>query len=118
MFSERLREIAGQIDDVRALALVARDGIPVEWTSSDPDLDLELLSAELLSQIRAMSQNHQELSVGAVRQFTVTTDRLNVIVNHVQGDYFLILVQGAGASQGRARFELRRAVLTLEQDLA
>lgn len=117
MFDERLREVKGRIANARTLALVAGDGIPVEWVSEDDDLDLELLAAELMSQIRAMAENHQELSVGDVRQFTVSTAKLTVIVTHVSVDYYLLLVQEGNAHQGRARFELRRAVLLFERDL-
>ncbi|HVT18608.1 MAG TPA: roadblock/LC7 domain-containing protein [Thermoanaerobaculia bacterium] len=117
MFLEQLSRISDRIGGVVALSLVARDGIPVESVSSDPDLDLEVLAAELVSQARAISDNHRELDLGEVQQLTVATERLTLIVSAVTTDYYLLLVLGPEGNYGRARFELRRARLSLESDL-
>ncbi|HEV3459499.1 MAG TPA: hypothetical protein VHG32_23355 [Thermoanaerobaculia bacterium] len=117
MFLEQLSRISDRIGGVLALSLVAKDGIPVESVSSDPDLDIEVLAAELVSQARSISDNHRELAVGEVQQLSVLTDRLTVIVSVVTHEYYLLLVLGPDGNYGRARFELRRARLALEQDL-
>ncbi|HVR09047.1 MAG TPA: hypothetical protein VMW75_13440 [Thermoanaerobaculia bacterium] len=117
MFLEQLSRISDRIGGVLALSLVAKDGIPVESVSSDPDLDIEVLAAELVSQARSIGDNHRELAVGDVQQLSVLTDRLTLIVSVVTQDYYLLLVLGPDGNYGRARFELRRARLALEQDL-
>ena len=117
MFRERLAEIAGRITGSLAVSLVARDGIAVESYSTDPELDLEVLAAELLAQVRVISDDHRELNVGAVRHFAVTTDRLTLMVSAVAPEYFLLLVLADAASYGRARYELQRARLLFESDL-
>ncbi len=117
MFTERLQKVADRIDGALALALIAKDGISVESYTKEESLDLELLSAELMSQVRAVSQNHQELSVGQVQHFSVTTDLYILMIGSLTEDYYLLLVLEAGANAGRARFELRRAVLLFEEDL-
>lgn len=117
MFVDRLRKIAERIGDVRALSLVAEDGIPVESINSDPDLDLEALAAELITQVRTVADDHRELSVGEVCHFAVTTPDCTLMVSSVSDSYYLLLVLGAGGSYGRARFELRRARLLMEKDL-
>ena len=118
MFLEQLNHISNQIEGALALSLVARDGIPVESVSADPDLDLEVLAAELVSQVRSITENHRELEVGEVQQLSVTTDRLTLMVSSVASDYYLLLVLGPEGNYGRARFELRRARLLLEADLS
>lgn len=118
MFTERLNELSSRIEGALALSLVADDGMPVESVSSPQSaLDLEALAAELMAQVRAMSQNHQELAVGQVRHLSVTTDRFTFMISAVSKDYFLMLVLEAGANAGLARFELRRAKLLFERDL-
>ena len=117
MFIERLQQLSSKIEGTLALSIVAQDGIQVESVSEQPDLDLEILAAELMTQVRAISQDHQELSVGAVRHFTVTTDRMILMVTAVSPEYFLLLVLKAGSNAGRARFELRRSVMLFEEDL-
>jgi predicted regulator of Ras-like GTPase activity (Roadblock/LC7/MglB family) len=117
MFLEQLSLISERIGGVLALSLVAKDGMPVESVSADPDLDIEVLAAELTAQARAINVNHRELEVGSVQQLSVTTDRLTLIVSAVTPEYYLLLVLGAEGNYGRARFELRRARLLLEKDL-
>lgn len=118
MFLDQLSRISNRIEGALALSLVARDGIPVESFSSDPDLDLEVLAAELVAQVRSISENHRELEVGDVQQLSVTTDRLTLMVSSVASDYYLLLVLGPEGNYGKARFELRRARLLLEADLS
>jgi predicted regulator of Ras-like GTPase activity (Roadblock/LC7/MglB family) len=118
MFLDQLSRISNRIDGAVALSLVAKDGIPVESVSSDPDLDLEVLAAELVAQARSISENHRELDVGEVQQLSVMTDRLTLMVSSVAADYYLLLVLGPEGNYGRARFELRRARLLLEEELS
>jgi predicted regulator of Ras-like GTPase activity (Roadblock/LC7/MglB family) len=118
MFLERLSRLSSRIEDTQALSLVAKDGIPVESLSSSSELDLESLAAELIAQARAISDDHRELSVGEVQQFSVTTDRYTFLVSAVTPEYYLLLVLGKRGIYGKARFELRRARLQFEGDLS
>jgi predicted regulator of Ras-like GTPase activity (Roadblock/LC7/MglB family) len=118
MFLDQLSRISNRIEGALALSLVAKDGIPVESYSSDPNLDLEVLAAELVAQARSITEDHRELHVGEVQQLSVTTDRLTLMVSSVAADYYLLLVLGPEGNYGRARFELRRARLLLEADLS
>jgi predicted regulator of Ras-like GTPase activity (Roadblock/LC7/MglB family) len=117
MFLERLGNISARIDGAIALSLVDHDGIAVESVSSSADLDLDAVAAELVAQVRAISSQQQELSVGEVQQFTVVAERMSFVVSRVTGGYFLLLALTPSGSLGRARFELRRASLTLEDEL-
>lgn len=54
MFLEHLSTISGRIEGAIALSLVDRDGMPVESVSASPELDLEAIAAELISQVRAI----------------------------------------------------------------
>ena len=58
------------------------------------------------------------LVVGEVQQLSVMTDRLTLMVSSVAADYYLLLVLGPEGNYGKARFELRRARLLLEEDLS
>ena len=118
MFLDRLSRISNRIDGALALSLVAKDGIAVESVSSDPNLDLEVLAAEMVAQARSITEDHRELHVGEVQQLSVTTDWLTLMVSSVAADYYLLLVLGPEGNYGRARFELRRARLLLEADLS
>ena len=118
MFVERLRTISDRIGGVRGLALVAKDGIPVESYGGSADIDLEVLAAELLAQVRVMNEDHRDLGAGPVQQLVVSTDRLTLMLGRLTDNYYLLAALPAGFEVGRARFELRRARLTFEADLA
>lgn len=118
MFIERLSDISDRIEGALALSLVAEDGITVESVSSAPELELDLLSAELIAQLKAISENHRDLAAGEVRHLTVATEKMTLMVSSVSDSYYLVLVLSEGGNHGRARFELRRARLALERDLA
>ena len=92
MFLERLSEIGDRIGDVRALSLVAADGIFVESMSTGDDLDLEALAAELMSQVQTIGENHRDLDLGEVRQFSVSTGEMTLMVSSVSDNYYLLLV--------------------------
>lgn len=119
MFVERLEALLARVDGAHSASLVAADGIPVEsaFAQDAITLDIESVAAELMSQVRSITQNHQELEVGPVRHVSVTTERVTLMVSAVTQEYFLLLVLPPHENAGRARFELRRAVLNFEEDL-
>jgi predicted regulator of Ras-like GTPase activity (Roadblock/LC7/MglB family) len=96
---------------------VDHDGMLVESVSNDPELDLEALAAELVAQVRVISSDHRDLDVGDVQLFTLTTDRFTIMVGSLVEGFYLLLVMNGEGSYGRARFELRRALLAFEEDL-
>lgn len=118
MFLEKLSKISNRITGSRALCLVDRDGILVESVSSDSELDLDLLAAELVAQTQAISEDQRDLDVGPVNQLTIVTDQLTLIVSAAGYGNYLLLIMEPESNQGRARFELRRARLVLDEELA
>ena len=67
MFLEQLSRISDRIGGVLALSLVAKDGIPVESVSSDPDLDIDVLAAELVAQARSITDNSEPAGTSSER---------------------------------------------------
>jgi predicted regulator of Ras-like GTPase activity (Roadblock/LC7/MglB family) len=117
MFLERLNELSGRIDGALAVSLVAGDGIPIESVSAAADLDIDSIAAELVSLARSISREQRELSVGEVRQFTIAGERMTFLLSRVGGEFWLLAALGPESPLGRARFELRRAALYLEDEL-
>lgn len=117
MFEDRLQDICGKIQGAVAATLVDRDGITVESHAEIGEIDLDALAAELLAQTNTIARDHRELDLGELKQLSVTTDRYTVLLSSLTGDYSLLLVLSDEGSYGRARFELRRALLQFESDL-
>ena len=57
-------------------------------------------------------------SVSASPEFTVVAERMTFLVSAVANGYYLLLALAPTGSVGRARFELRRASLVLEEELS
>ncbi len=120
MFEQRLAGIASRLDGLVFASLVAADGIRVEsCTGTDElgELNTDNLAVELLTQLKTISQDHGELGLGEVFEYSLATERFSVMLGRVAPNYYLMLVLTVGASVGRARFELRRAPLVFEKDL-
>lgn len=117
MFEDRLHHICDKVDGAVAATLVDKDGITVNSYSINGDIDLEALAAELLAQTNNIARDHRELDLGELRQLAVTTDRYTVLVSSLTGSYSLLLVLSSEGSFGKARFELRRALIQFESDL-
>ena len=117
MFENRLQHLMERINGALAISLVYQDGIPVESAGGSDGLDLEALAAEMMATTRSIADDHRELDVGEVRQFSVTTERYTILVSSLDKGYYLLLVLGDRGIYGKARFELRRALLEFEQDL-
>lgn len=117
MFEDRLRDICSKVHGAVAVTLVDHDGITVESHVENGDIDLEALSAELLAQSNTIARDHRELDLGELKQLSVTTDRFTVLLSSLTGSYSLLLILSDEGSYGRARFELRRALIEFESDL-
>jgi predicted regulator of Ras-like GTPase activity (Roadblock/LC7/MglB family) len=117
MFENRLQDLCAKIEGAVAATLVDHDGITVESHMVDGNVDLEALAAELLAQSSTIARDHRELDLGELKQLSVTTDRYTILLSSLTGTYSLLLVLGSTGSYGRARFELRRALIEFESDL-
>ena len=117
MLQRRLAQLAERIGDVRLLAIVDADGMPVEKVTFDGSLDADAWAAELTSMARDIVKNYQELAVGRPRQFSISVGPWIVMLSFLSRDYSLLLVADEEIGLGRARFELRRARLAFEGGL-
>lgn len=117
MFEERLESLRDRVDGAVATALVAEDGIRVASAEVEGGPDLEALAALLVARIRQLARAQQDLDLGSLRQFSLATERFDVLAGEVGAGYYLLLVLQAGGNTGRARYELRRARLDFEGDL-
>ena len=86
--------------------------------STAADLDVDSVAAELVALASSISKEQRELSVGEVRQFTISGEQMTFLLSRVGTDFWLLAALEPESSLGRARFELRRAALYLEDDLA
>ena len=118
MLRARLMRVAERLGEVHLLAVIGVDGIPVEKLSFNADLDLETLAAELGVIGRDIVRSYQELAVGKPRQLSVSVGRWIMLLSFLTRDYSLLVIADRKVGLGKARFELRRARLSLASDLS
>lgn len=118
MFEERLESLRERVEGAVAVTLVAEDGIRVASSETEGGPDLEAVAALLVARIRQLAEAQRGLDLGTLRQFSLATDQFHVLAAGVGSGYYLLLVLRPGGNTGRARYELRRARLDFEEDLA
>jgi len=118
MFKEQLRELVDQIGEARGALIVGLDGLAVEKVSLDDELNLEAFAAEYLSLIKQTMEANRDLGVGGIRELTVFSENLIAILKAVTPEYFLVCALSPEGNFGRARFEMRKSMFALEQELS
>ena len=109
MFSELLDSIVSKVEGILAAAIMGMDGIAIEKRNRDADLNVELLAAEYTTALRLSSSSTQEVGLGALEEYILSTENRTIIVRMITSDYFLLLLLGKEGNIGRARFELKKA---------
>jgi len=119
-FSDTLGALATRIEGAVAAIILGIDGIPIERfiPAIEPGLDLEMIATELTTLLRRGMHTATDAALGDLREMIITTDRLTILLRPITQDYFLMLAVIPGGNVGRARYELRKAQLVLEEEFA
>jgi predicted regulator of Ras-like GTPase activity (Roadblock/LC7/MglB family) len=119
-FSETLGELSKRIEGAVAAIILGIDGIPIERyiSSLEPGLDIEMIATELTTLLRRGMHTATDAALGELREMVIGTERLTILLRPITHDYFLMLAVIPGGNVGRARYELRKAQLVLEEEFA
>jgi len=114
-----LQEILDRVPEAMGAAVVGLDGIPVEKLTAKPTFNIDLASAEWVGLAkRALSSLRAMAASGGPEEISVSSRSGHAILRSIGGDYYLCVVVGPECIPGRARYEVWRAGLQLEQALA
>lgn len=119
-FSDTLGDLAKRIEGAVAAIILGIDGIPIERhiAAVEPGLDLEMIATELTTLLRRGMHTANDTALGDLREMVIATERLTILLRPITPDYFLMLAVLPGGNVGRARYELRKAQLVLEEEFA
>ena len=116
---EVLQEILDRVPEALGAAIVGLDGIPVEKLAARPSFNIDLASAEWIGLAkRAASSLRSVAASGGPEEISVVSRSGLAILRWVGGDYYLCVVIGPECIPGRARYEVWRAGMQLEQALS
>ena len=120
MFREVLQKALEETDGCFGVLIMGIDGITVEkvWHPAGTETNLDVAVAEYASLVRNINRANSEMGLGRLQEITLTSESGIFILRFVSEDYFIAMVLSVDGNFGRGRYELRRAELLLEKELA
>ena len=115
-FDSVLQTILTSCKDARGVSLMGIDGIPIAEVGRD-GFDLNLVGVEFGRFLPELQKAADAASGGAVEELIVRASNLWVLLRPVDEDIFLLTVLDGDANFGKARFEMRRHLLALREEL-
>lgn len=97
------------------------DGIAIEQQIEDAqnhDGQLSIIAAAYATLLRNSMRTSSDVGVGALQEMTVISGNLTLVIKLINPEYFLLIALSPAGNVGRARFELRKAQLLLEEEFA
>ena len=119
-FSDTLARIVDRVEGGSAAVILGVDGIPIERyvADFDPGLDIDAIGTEFTTLIRRSMHTASDTGLGDLQEMLLATNRMLFLVRPITPEYFILLALSPGGNIGRARFELRKAQLSLEAEFA
>jgi predicted regulator of Ras-like GTPase activity (Roadblock/LC7/MglB family) len=120
-FADTLETIANRIEGCVAVVLLGVDGIPIERhvaKTNNPSVDVDLIATEFTTLIRRSMHTAADTELGELREMVLAADSMTFLLRPITPEYFLLLALNPGGNVGRARFELRKAQLSMEIEFA
>ena len=119
MFEATLRQIINNSEGAVGALIMGIDGISVARADTPgSDLDVDVVAAEYTGLLRKSMRTAEDAALGQMRELVVASERLTFLITPITEEYFLLLVLDARGGLGRARFELRKAQLLLEEEFS
>lgn len=119
-FLNTLTNVIDRIEGCSAVVILGIDGIPIERQvrDLDPALDIDLIATEFTTLVRRSMRTASDTELGEMREMILVTDLMTFLLRPITTDYFLLLALNPGGNVGRARYELRKAQLSMESEFA
>lgn len=121
MFREVLHDVMRRTEGCLGALIMGTDGIVVEkvWQiGAVAETNLEVAAAEFAALVKNARRTGGEMRLGNLLEMTFTGEGGIFILRFVSEDYFVAAILSPDGNFGRARYELRRAELLLEKELA
>jgi predicted regulator of Ras-like GTPase activity (Roadblock/LC7/MglB family) len=120
MFDKTLQSIVTRTDGAIGAVIMGLDGISVAQASAESDtpFDVDAVAAEYTALLRKLMRTAEDASLGSLQELVVASNSVAFLITTIASEYFLLLVLDPRNGIGRARFELRKAQLLLEEEFS
>ena len=119
MFRDSLQGMVDRLAGGVAGILMGFDGIAVDayTKAGEEGVDIQTVGMELSHAVKQMREAAEQLEVGPLRELTLRTDKLVVLVYLVTDEYFVACAVKPEASFGKARYLLRLLAPQIQAEL-
>jgi len=120
MFKDALQSIVANTDGSLGALIMGADGLSVEkfFNEEGAAANLDVAAAEFTSLIRSAARSGKDLALGDLHELVVGLGRVTFLTRLFNKEYFVVLAVKPEGNLGRARYELRKAELTLAHEFA
>ncbi len=121
VFSELLKQIVNKVEGAVGVLIMGLDGIAIEQqieNTANYDGQLSIIAAAYATLLRNSIRTSSDVGVGSLQEMTVISGNLTLVIKLINPEYFLLVALGPNGNVGRARFELRKAQLLLEEEFS
>ncbi len=112
-----LEDMVKGLKHITAAAVVGFDGMVIDQRTTEPGLNLDLISVGHTSLIKQAVTFLRDSNGGEPAELIVTTSRQMLVARLIAKQYFLLIILRPEASLGQARHAARRAGPVLEAEL-
>lgn len=116
MISKTLKIIATNIPDFKGVLLIGTDGFTVDKYIID-EINFEAIIIEHIGINKRIANMMENKNLGKLRELTIIGDKITFILARITPSYFLALGVGPKANLGQCRYELKKAILDLSNEL-
>jgi predicted regulator of Ras-like GTPase activity (Roadblock/LC7/MglB family) len=121
IFADLLKQIVTKVDGAIGALIMGLDGIAIEQQIVDAerhDNRLSMIAAAYATLLRNSMRTSSDVGVGPLQEMSVISGNMMLVIKLINPEYFLLVALEHNGNIGRARFELRKAQLLLEEEFA
>src|SRR5262245_4318646 len=121
MFGDILKQILDKVEGAIGALIMGLDGIAIEQQIIDPehyDSRLSMIAAAYATLLRNSMRTSNDVGVGQLQEMSIISGNMILVIKLINPEYFLLIALDSEGNIGRARFELRKAQLLLEEEFA
>ncbi|HEX4950178.1 MAG TPA: roadblock/LC7 domain-containing protein [Blastocatellia bacterium] len=115
MFTQLLNQLASRAEGAEMVLLVGTDGIIIERVGQETVADFDALAAEYAVVLNRSRFTATDTGLGQLNELLTVTDQAILLTKILNEDYFVMLKLASTGSLGRARYEVRRTELLIEE---
>jgi len=119
MFKDVLQGILDRTEGCLGVLIIGLDGIAVEklWHDEVTDLNLQIAVTEYVSLAKDARNLGSDNDLSLFKEMTISNEDEIFVMRLIDNEHFLTVILSEQGNSGRARYELQRAELHLNNEL-